>query len=316
VCRRYDLDPLLGHISLYDGKPYVHYAGYLHIGNSRPQYEGAECVREWETETHFWATVRVHRSDRKFYFERTGKSKKVKPRKNGQGTYVDEDADAKAFAQAHRRALRMAFNVDAPEPAEDHGESPAPEPVIEVARMVDGQVGEQMSGAGGDTPAAEAGSQRPASDQTSPPARSGKPAGGDLTSAAAPHQGDEPAAATTTQGGDAVAQATDGEGPEEQWGVPSAANPAAPSVLAGPTPPIEQASPVIAWCTAHRVQFGIARLYLARQHPTDFGTQAGLRPLRSVNDLMALRGEDAQRAIAYLVAQFTDTNDQAQEGGP
>jgi hypothetical protein len=148
VCQRYDLDPLLGHISLYDGKPYVHYAGYLHIGNSNPHYEGAECVREWEDGTYNYATVRVHRDDRKFYAERTGKSRKVKPKKGG-GTYVDEFADAKAFAQAHRRALRLAFNVDHPEPAEDHGETPAPGPVVEVARMVDGQVAEQMSGAGG-----------------------------------------------------------------------------------------------------------------------------------------------------------------------
>jgi hypothetical protein len=323
VCQRYDLDPLLGHIELFEGKPYVHYAGYLHIANSHREYEGAECVREWETETHFWATVRVHRSDRKFYAERTGKSRKVKPKKGG-GTYVDEFADAKAFAQAHRRALRLAFNVDHPEPAEDHGEQPAPEPVVEVARMVDGQV-EQMSGAGerGPTsamgradhrhdpvpdhqsdPGASIPPDAPGSDHTSSsPVQPGKAGGDDLTSAAAPHQGDEPAAATTTQGGDAVAQATDGEGPEEQRGVPPTANPAAPSVQSGPTPPIEQRSAVLAWCLANNVNPGMARFQLAKGHPDDFG--AGTEhPMRTSNDLMALRGETAELAIRHLTAYY------------
>src|SRR5829696_7002615 len=134
VCKRYQLDPLLGHVSLYDGKPYVHFAAYLHIANADPHFDGIECVREWSDDTYYWATVRVHRDDRNFPAERTGKSRKVKKKRDG-STYEDDQADAKAFAQAARRALRMAFNVDAPEPGEDH-ETPAPEPVVEVARMV------------------------------------------------------------------------------------------------------------------------------------------------------------------------------------
>src|SRR5215207_4691787 len=137
VCERYNLDPLLGHISIYEGKPYIHYAGYLHMANSDPHYEGSECMREWEDDEFYYATVRVHRDDRGFYAERTGRSRKLKPRKAG-GTYRDEFADAKAFAQAHRRALRLAFNIAAPDPDDDaHREVAAPEPVVEVARMVD-----------------------------------------------------------------------------------------------------------------------------------------------------------------------------------
>lgn len=135
VCQRYDLDPLLGHVTLYDGKPYVHFAGYLHIANEHAAYLGSETVREWEDDTYYHATVRVHRSDREFPSERTGKSRKVKKKKDG-SPYTDEDADAKAFAQACRRALRMAFNVAHPEPGEDeHDPTPAPAPVVEVARM-------------------------------------------------------------------------------------------------------------------------------------------------------------------------------------
>src|SRR5215207_6070108 len=147
VCDRYGLDPLLGHVSLYDGKPYVHFAAYLHIANADPHFDGIECVREWNDRTYYWATGRVHRDDRNFPSERTGKSRKLKPKKGG-GSYEDDTADAKAFAQAARRALRMAFNVDAPEPGEDGAEQPAPEPVVEVARMV-----EEKSGAGEREPA-------------------------------------------------------------------------------------------------------------------------------------------------------------------
>jgi hypothetical protein len=137
VCNRYNLDPMLGHVSLYDGKPYVHFAGYLHIANDHPAYLGPETVREWEDETYYHATVRVHRSDRSFPSERTGKSRKVKRKKDGT-TYTDEDADAKAFAQACRRALRMAFNVAHPDPGEEEGDpTPAPAPVVEVARMTE-----------------------------------------------------------------------------------------------------------------------------------------------------------------------------------
>jgi hypothetical protein len=159
VCDRYSLDPLLGHISLYEGKPYIHYAGYLHMANGDSQYDGSECVREWEDDDFYYATVRVHRKDRAYAFERTGRSRKVKAKRAG-GTYRDEFADAKAFAQAHRRALRLAFNVAAPDPDDDaHREVAAPEPVVEVARMVDPDG--PLPPAPGSTPTSEAGEREP-----------------------------------------------------------------------------------------------------------------------------------------------------------
>jgi len=151
VCQRYQLDPLLGHVSIYKDRPYIHFAGYLHLANAHPQFAGLETVREWEDERYCYATVRAHRGDRDFPAERTGKSLKAKPKQGG-GTYDDADADAKAFAQAARRALRMAFNVDHPDPAEDEGAGPvaAPAPVVEVAR----RVVEQTTGAVAPSPPA------------------------------------------------------------------------------------------------------------------------------------------------------------------
>ena len=317
VCQRYRLDPLLGHISLYDGKPYVHFAGYLHIANDHKEFDGIECVREWETDTHFHATVRVHRRGRSFPSERTGRSAKLKRKKDG-SKYEDEHADAKAFAQACRRALRMCFNVDHPEPAEDHGETPAPAPVVEVARMVDGQVAEKSGEVGERLPPTTMGhafrDDPTVPDPTSPPAVVGDlppgvagPGGGAPTSAAAPHQGDEPAAATPTQGGDASDADAQGVGPKEQRGVPPTANPAAPSVLPGPTPPIQGPSvdntntepgSIVRWASQHGLVHSRVLAHLRREHPDDFGD------LRSVQDLWALGGESSQRAIAYLEAAF------------
>jgi hypothetical protein len=141
VCDRYGLDPLLGHISIYKEKIYVHFAAYIHLANQHSAYQGMECVREWEDEKYCYAEVRVHRSDRAFPFQRRGKSLKVKPKKDGKGTYDDFEADAKAFAQAARRALRLAFNVEWPEPEPEYDpnadEPSAPGPVTEVVRRVD-----------------------------------------------------------------------------------------------------------------------------------------------------------------------------------
>jgi hypothetical protein len=139
ICRRYGLDPALGHVSIYKGKVYIHLIAYIHLANQQPAYDGYEIAREWEDDTYCHAEVRVHRSDRKFPAARTGKSAKNKPKKDGRGTYEDFDADAKAFAQAFRRALRMAFNVEWPEPEEERlstEEAPPPEPVMQVARIV------------------------------------------------------------------------------------------------------------------------------------------------------------------------------------
>ena len=141
VCHRYGLDPLLGHISIYKEKVYVHFAAYLHLANQHPGYQGMECIREWEDAKYCYAEVRVHRSDRAFPFQRRGKSLKIKPKKDGKGTYDDHEADAKAFAQAARRALRLAFNVEWPEPEPERDpaaeEAAPPGPVAEVARRVD-----------------------------------------------------------------------------------------------------------------------------------------------------------------------------------
>jgi hypothetical protein len=192
--------------------------------------------------------------------------------------------------------------------------TPTPGPVAEVAAMVNQQVeqtsevGERKGGSLG------GGSLRhdPASDdQSDPPVRLAPPAAGGSD-----------ANLPATEGGEDDVTPADGEGPAVRGEPPGSAVLAsvdgtsegvsgnAEDATAGPTPPIEQTSVVIAWCTAHGINFGTARLYLAHSHKADFGKGSPL-PLRTINDMAALAGDAAQRAVAYLNAQFTGSG----EGG-
>jgi hypothetical protein len=142
VCKRYDLDPFLGHVSIYkDGGLYVHAAAYVHLANQHPAYEGYRVVKQWEDDKQWWAEVEVYHTGWRYPSVGVARSAKNKPKKGGQGTYLDDDADEKAVTKALRRALRRSFNVDWPHPY--YEANPAGEPVVpseaitEVVRRVD-----------------------------------------------------------------------------------------------------------------------------------------------------------------------------------
>jgi hypothetical protein len=88
--------------------------------------------------------------------------------------------------------------------------------------------------------------------------------------------------------------------------VPSTANPAAPSVLAGPAPPPRDPSPILAWCELHGRDIRQARIYLRKQYGSWF------EDLKDRKDLEELRGERADRALTYLDAWVNATADRAQ----
>jgi hypothetical protein len=143
----------------------------------------------------------------------------------------------------------------------------------------------------------------PGASQPSPAGVAERPAP-DPNPAAVPLEGDEPAAATPpSRGGDALADTPDNEpvGPAPALGGSPATS--------GPTPPVEEASTVVAWCLANDVNLGMARFQLARGYKDHFGPRSP-NPLRTTNDLAALRGEAADRALTYLKAEH-DTG----EGG-
>lgn len=63
VCERYGLDPVLKHMVLIKGNPYVTRDGYLHVAHASGQFDGLEVVDTGKDDTHWWAKVSVYRKD-------------------------------------------------------------------------------------------------------------------------------------------------------------------------------------------------------------------------------------------------------------
>lgn len=103
ICDRYHLDPLLKHMVLIDGNPYVTRDGYLHVAHMSGMLDGIEVVDEGENDDHWWAKVSVYRKDmsRAFTFKgrypRAGTNKKYGPEM--------------AIKVAEVASLRRAFDV-------------------------------------------------------------------------------------------------------------------------------------------------------------------------------------------------------------
>lgn len=103
ICQRYDLDPLMKHVVLIQGRPYITRDGYLSAAHASGQFDGIEVVEEGETETHWWAKASVYRKDMGRPFTYKGRY----PKKGGNKDYGPE----MAVKCAEVMALRRAFNV-------------------------------------------------------------------------------------------------------------------------------------------------------------------------------------------------------------
>lgn len=103
VCERYGLDPLLKHMVLIQGRPYVTRDGYLHIAHVSGQLDGIEILDEGEDTDYWWAKVAVYRKDMGRPFAYRGRY----PKSGGNKTYGPE----MAIKCAEVAALRRAFNV-------------------------------------------------------------------------------------------------------------------------------------------------------------------------------------------------------------
>lgn len=176
--RTYQLDPLLGEITLLDdGGIYIGHKGRLRKALESPELVAIDTVDPWTTEDdpdwHCRCTVVVHRHDRDQSFTRTGRSAKQKPRKSG-GTYNDPKAPERAEANAEVRALIRAFPIRLPDalagqvPLRDDDGPEPPEPVAATLRRVQQQQQEQDSATEGRR--AGVGPPAPAGDHPSPPA--------------------------------------------------------------------------------------------------------------------------------------------------
>lgn len=103
VCDRYGLDPLLKHMVLIQGRPYVTRDGYLHLAHQSGQLDGIEVLDEGEEDAHLWARVAVYRKDMSRPFVYKGRY----PKAGGNKDYGPE----MAIKCAEVAALRRAFNV-------------------------------------------------------------------------------------------------------------------------------------------------------------------------------------------------------------
>ena len=104
VCERYELDPLLKHMVLISGNPYITRDGYLAIAHRSGVFDGMEVVEESEDESHFRAKVSVFRKDMGRPFTYTGRFPKAKQMAKDYGPEM-------AVKVAEVAALRRAFNV-------------------------------------------------------------------------------------------------------------------------------------------------------------------------------------------------------------
>jgi hypothetical protein len=124
ICDKYGLDPLLKHVVLIQGRPYITRDGYLHIAHHSQQLDGIEILDEGESDTHWWAKAAVYRKDMARPFSYRGRY----PKGGGNKDYGPE----MAIKTAEVMALRRAFNVTGAGAADERWDEPGnvvqPEP--------------------------------------------------------------------------------------------------------------------------------------------------------------------------------------------
>lgn len=106
IARRYDLDPMLRHIQLIDGRPYVTRDGLLWVAHRSGQLDGIEVSEPTIVDKHWHATATVYRKDMSRPFTYPGRY----PLNGRNAAYGPE----MAIKVAESMALRRAFNIAAP----------------------------------------------------------------------------------------------------------------------------------------------------------------------------------------------------------
>ena len=119
VCERYGLDPLLKHLVLIQGRPYVTRDGYLAVAHRSGLFDGMEVLEQGETDSHFVAKVSVYRKDMSRPFTYVGRYAK------SSGDMAKKFGPEMAVKVAEVQALRRAFNVTGVSAADELEAAPA-----------------------------------------------------------------------------------------------------------------------------------------------------------------------------------------------
>jgi hypothetical protein len=101
VCQRYGLDPILRHMLLIEGRPYITRDGLLHVAHRSGQLDGIEVLEEGQNGGEWFAKVAVYRKDMSRPFAYSG-------RYNGSNKKYGPEM---AIKTAEVMALRRAFDV-------------------------------------------------------------------------------------------------------------------------------------------------------------------------------------------------------------
>lgn len=105
ICQRYNLDPVLKHVVLISGRPYVTRDGYLHLAHASGQLDGIEIVDEGEDDNHWWARCSVYRKDMARPFTYRGRYPKAT------AGHMTKYGPEMAIKCAEVMTLRRAFDV-------------------------------------------------------------------------------------------------------------------------------------------------------------------------------------------------------------
>ncbi len=116
ISKRYELDPLLKHLVMIEGRAYITRDGLLHIAHRSGQLDGIETSEPAIVDGFWRATASVYRKDMSRPFTYTGRY----PTSGGNQKYAPE----MAVKVAEVMALRRAFDVAAPT-AEERWDAPS-----------------------------------------------------------------------------------------------------------------------------------------------------------------------------------------------
>jgi hypothetical protein len=107
IAQRYNLDPMLKHLVMIEGKPYITRDGLLHVAHDSGHFDGIEVTNPTMEDGKFWRCVAtVYRKDFSRPFVYPGRY----PATGGNQRYAEE----MAIKVAEVMCLRRAFDVSAP----------------------------------------------------------------------------------------------------------------------------------------------------------------------------------------------------------
>lgn len=125
IAKRYDLDPMLKHLVIIDGKPFVTRDGLLWVAHRSNQLDGIEVSKPVLVDNYWECEASVYRKDMSRPFTFPGRF----PKAGRNAAYAPE----MAIKCAESMALRRAFNVAAATVDERHGDDLADIPSASAA---------------------------------------------------------------------------------------------------------------------------------------------------------------------------------------